>query len=70
MVKDEIKMKDENSEVFDKKQIDLAIRNSTLDDEFSCSILEKGILKRCQGCSLKDICNGIYKVVIYKICYN
>lgn len=63
MVKNEIKMKDENSEVFDKKQIALAIRNSTLDDELSCSILEEGILKECQGCNLKDICNGIDKVV-------
>lgn len=63
MVKDEIKMKDENSEVFDKKQIALAIRNSTLDDELSCSILEEGILKKCQGCSLNGICNGIDKVV-------
>lgn len=62
MVKDEIKMTDENSEVFDKKQIALAIRNSTLDDELSCSILEEGILKECQGCSLNDICSGIDKV--------
>ena len=60
MVKDEIKMKDENSELFDKKQIALAIRNSTLDDDLSCSILEEGILKEC---SLNDICNGIDKVV-------
>ena len=63
MVKDEIKMKDENSEVFDKKQIALAIRNSTLDDELSCSILEEGILKDCQWCNLSDICKGIDKVV-------
>lgn len=63
MVKDEIKMKDENSEVFDKKQIALAIRNSTLDDELSCSLLEEGILKECQGCSLSDICNEIDKVI-------
>ena len=63
MVKDEIKMKDENSEVFDKKQIALAIRNSTLDDELSCSLLEEGVLNDCQGCSLNDICNGIDKVV-------
>ena len=63
MVKDEIKMKDENSEVFDKKQIALVIRNSTLGDELNCSLLEEGILKECQGCSLNGICNGIDKVV-------
>ena len=63
MVKDEIKIKDENSEMFDKKQIDLVIRNSTLDDEINCSLLEEWILKECQGCSLNDICNGIDKVV-------
>jgi hypothetical protein len=39
MVKDEIKMMNEKSERFDKKQIALVIRNSTLDDELSCSLL-------------------------------
>lgn len=62
MVKDEIKMKCEEGEVFDKKQIALAIRNSTLDDELICSLLEEGILNKCDGCSLKDICDGIDKV--------
>ena len=47
MVKDEIKMKSENSQSFDKKQVALAIRNSTLDDEMGCSLLEEGIIKGC-----------------------
>jgi len=63
MVKDEIKMTSENSECFDKKQIALAIRNSTLDDELTCSLLEAGILKDCQACSLKYICDGIDEIV-------
>ena len=62
MIKDEIKMKSENSESFDKKQIALAIRNSTFDDELKCSLLEEGILGKCEGCGLKSICDGIDKV--------
>lgn len=60
MVKNEIKIK---SEVFDKKQIALAIRNSTFDDELKCSLLEEGILNKCEGCSLRYICDGIDQVV-------
>ena len=63
MVKDEIKMKLENSDRFDKKQIALAIRNSTLEDELTCSLLEEGIIKDCQVCSLKCICEGIDEIV-------
>lgn len=62
MVKDEIKMKSEEGEIFDKKQIALAIRNSTLEDELRCSLLDEGILNKCEGCSLKYICDGIDKV--------
>jgi hypothetical protein len=62
MIKDEIKMISENSERFDKKQIALAIRNSTLDDELGCSLLEEGIIKDCERCSLRCICNGIDEV--------
>lgn len=62
MIKDEIKLKCKEGEIFDKKQIALAIRNSTLDDELSCSLLDEGILNKCEGCSLKDICDGIDKV--------
>lgn len=62
MIKDEIKMKSEDGEAFDKKQIALAIRNSTFNDELSCSLLEEGILEKCDGCVLKSICDGIDRV--------
>ena len=61
MIRNEIKIKSE--EVFDKKQIALAIRNSTFDDDLKCSLLEEGILYKCEGCSLKYICDGIDQVV-------
>ena len=63
MIKDEIKLNSEEGEVFDKKQIALAIRNSTFQDELKCSLLEDGILDKCQGCSLKYICDEIDQVV-------
>ncbi|MFW2503331.1 hypothetical protein [Clostridium diolis] len=63
MIRDEIKLNPEEGEVFDKKQIALAIRNSTFNDELQCSLLEDGILDKCQGCSLKYICDGIDQVV-------
>ncbi|MDG5856518.1 hypothetical protein [Clostridium beijerinckii] len=59
MIRDEIKLNPEEGEVFDKKQIALAIRNSTFNDELGCSLLDDGILDKCQGCSLKYICDGI-----------
>ena len=62
MIKDEIKIKTEGAQLFDKKQIALAIRNSTFDDELSCSLLEEGILEDCEKCSLKSICDKIDKV--------
>jgi len=63
MIRDEIKINSEEGEVFDKKQIALAIRNSTFSDELRCSLLDNGILDKCQGCSLKYICDEIEKVV-------
>ncbi|WP_270567720.1 hypothetical protein [Clostridium beijerinckii] len=63
MVKNEIKINSEEVEVFDKKQIALAIRNSTFQDDLKCSLLENGILDKCQGCSLRYICDGIDEVV-------
>lgn len=63
MIKDEIKIGSEEGEVFDKKQIALAIRNSTFEDALKCSLLEHGILDKCQGCSLRYICDGIDQVV-------
>ncbi|MFW2491724.1 hypothetical protein ACN077_24680 [Clostridium chromiireducens] len=63
MIRDEIKISSEEREVFDKKQIALAIRNSTFNDDLKCSLLEEGILEKCLGCSLKYICDGIDQVV-------
>ncbi|WP_238917063.1 hypothetical protein [Clostridium sp. YIM B02555] len=62
MISDKIMIGSEDKQVFDKKQIALAIRNSTFDDELSCSLLEEEILNKCEGCSLKYICDGIDKV--------
>lgn len=62
MVNDKIKMKNVNCDTFDKKQIALAIRNSTLGDELECSIRSEGIVDSCDNCSLKSICTGIDKV--------
>ena len=63
MIRDEIKIGAEVGEVFDKKQIALAIRNSTFNDDLKCSLIEDGILDKCQGCSLRYICDGIDQVV-------
>ena len=63
MIRDEIKINTEEGEVFDKKQIALAIRNSTFNDELRCSLLDDGILNKCEGCSLRYICDGIDQVV-------
>lgn len=63
MIRDQIKLNSEEGEIFDKKQIALAIRNSTFDDELKCSLLEEGILNKCEGCSLRYICDGIDEVV-------
>ncbi|MDR3597943.1 hypothetical protein [Clostridium sp.] len=62
MIRDEIKIGSEEGECFDKKQIALAIRNSTFNDELRCSLLDDGILNKCEGCSLKYICDGIDQV--------
>lgn len=63
MIRDEIRLNSEEGEVFDKKQIALVIRNSTFSDELRCSLLDDGILDKCQGCSLRYICDGIDQVV-------
>lgn len=58
MMTNKIKITEEG-EVFDKKEIALAIRNSTYNDELKCSLMEQSIIKDCEGCSLKFICDGI-----------
>lgn len=62
MIKDQIKMRSEGADIFDKKQIALSIRNSTFNDELSCSLLEEGILENCEKCNLISICDRIDKV--------
>lgn len=64
MISDEIKLQYDDYDVFDKKQIALAIRNSNYDDEITCSILEQHILGSCERCSLKKICEGIDNVLL------
>jgi len=62
MIKDEIKMTTEYSEYYDKKEIAISIRDSTLDCELGCSLLEDEVIKDCCRCSLKFICDSIDKV--------
>ena len=57
-----IRMVSEERKIYDKKDIALAIRNSTFDDELNCSLLEEGVINGCAACNLKDICRGIDKV--------
>lgn len=59
---DNIKISDKNAETFDKKQISLAIRNSSLNDTLSCSIKDDMIITSCTECSLTFICDGVDKL--------
>ena len=58
MISNKIKITEEG-EVYDRLNIALAIRNSTYNDEFKCSLVDQNIIKDCQSCSLKFICDGI-----------
>lgn len=58
MISSKIKITEEG-EVFDRKEIALAIRNSTYNDELKCSLIDQNIIKDCESCSLKLICDGI-----------
>ena len=58
MISNKIKITEEG-EVYDRKEIALAIRNSTYNDELKCSLMEQNIIKNCESCSLKFICDGI-----------
>ncbi len=62
MNEDEIKMTTEYNEYFDKKEIAIAIRYSTLNCQLGCSLMEDEIRIGCEGCSLKSICDGIDEV--------
>ena len=58
MVSNRIKITGEG-EVYDRLGIALAIRNSTYNDELKCSLMDQNIIKNCESCSLKLICDGI-----------
>ena len=58
MISNKIKITEEG-EVYDRKEIALAIRNSTYNDELKCSLIDQNIIKDCKSCSLKYLCDGI-----------
>ena len=58
MISNRIKITEEG-EVQDRKEIALAIRNSTYNDELKCSLIDQNIIKDCKSCSLKYLCDGI-----------
>ena len=62
MISNRIKITEEG-EVYDRFSIALAIRNSTYNDELKCSLMDQNIIKNCDTCSLKFICNGIDALV-------
>ena len=58
-MEDRILVSGENSLSFDKMQIALAIRNSTYEDELSCSLLKNNVMADCHCCNLEMICEKI-----------
>ena len=58
MISNRIKITEEG-EVYDRLSIALAIRNSTYNDELKCSLMDQNIIKDCESCSLKYLCDGI-----------
>ncbi|MBL4933038.1 hypothetical protein [Clostridium paridis] len=62
MIEDRITVISEGNQSFDKMQIALAIKNSTYEDNLSCSLLENNIVDGCEGCNLKKICSGIEEI--------
>lgn len=51
-MEDKIKLRDEEFDRYDKKEIALAIRNSTLDYEMECSLLNENIISDCKNYNL------------------
>ena len=51
-MEDKIKLRAEEFDRYDKKEIALAIRNSTLDDDMDCSLLNKNIISDCKNYNL------------------
>jgi len=62
MIKDKITVTAEGCQSFDKMQLALAIRNSTYEDNLSCSLLENNVLDECEKCNLREICRGIEEI--------
>ncbi|GIM30334.1 hypothetical protein CPJCM30710_30000 [Clostridium polyendosporum] len=62
MINDRIIVSSDANQAFDKMQIALAIRNSTYEDSLSCSLLENGVLKNCENCTLNYFCKRIDEV--------
>lgn len=46
----------------DKKEIALALRDSTFEEELGCSLLEKNVLNGCGDCNLECICRKVDKL--------
>lgn len=59
MIEDKILVSSDEGQNFDKMQIALAIRNSTYEDNLSCSLLKNGVLKSCEHCSLQFFCEKL-----------
>lgn len=49
----------------DKKYIDLVKTDSILEDKKKCSLKEEGIIRSCDECGLKCVCDGISMLPIY-----
>lgn len=70
MLKDKIIVSNHPAQEFDKMQIALAIKNSTLEDSLSCSLLSNEVILSCSSCSLKTICDEIInEQEVYSGCY-
>jgi hypothetical protein len=59
MIKDKIMVSNQSAQEFDKMQIALAIKNSTLEDALTCSLLINEVISHCSYCSLKPLCDEI-----------
>jgi len=62
VIEDKILVSSEEAQNFDKMQIALAIRNSTYEDNLSCSLLKNGVLKSCEKCSLQFFCEKLEEI--------
>lgn len=62
VIEDKILVSTDEGQNFDKMQIALAIRNSTYEDNLSCSLLKKGVLKNWDHCCLQFFCEKLEEV--------